>query len=339
MVYVGILGAGNISETHARAVHETDGVAVSAIYGQNHEKAVRLAQRFGGKVCANLDEFLDHRPLDVVMVGSPSGVHAEQGIAAARRGLHLLVEKPLDINTQHADVLISECAKAGVKLGVCFQDRVAPDIKRLKDFVAKGTLGKPILISARVKWYRPPEYYSASRWRGTLRLDGGGALVNQGVHTIDLLLWLMGDVVRVSAMSRTARHSIEAEDTLVATLEFLNGAIGTFEASTAVYPGYPRRVELSGSEGTVILEHDRIVAADLRTACPELMGPQAEAPTGSAAAVVVADVESHKRLLVDFLGAVGTDGRPCCDGNEGRRSLELVEAIYESARTRKPISL
>jgi len=134
-------------------------------------------------------------------------------------------------------------------------------------------------------------------------------------------------------------HSIEAEDTLVATFEFLNGAIGTFEASTAVYPGYPRRVELSGSEGTVILKHDRIVAADLRTPCPELIGRQAEPLTGSAAGAVVADVEGHKRLLGDFLRAVDTDGRPCCDGIEGRRSLELVEAIYESVRTRKPISL
>src|SRR6478672_2233880 len=199
MIHVGILGGGNISETHARAVDETDGARVAAIYGQNQEKAASLAERFGGKVCASLPEFLQYRPLDVVMIGSPSGLHAEQGAAAARAGLHVLVEKPLDITTEHADDLIRECVRAGVKLVVCFQDRVAPDIRRLKDLVAAGTLGKPILVSARLKWYRPAEDYAGSRWRGTASLDGGGALMNQGVHTVDLLLWLIGDVARVSA--------------------------------------------------------------------------------------------------------------------------------------------
>lgn len=163
MIHVGILGGGNISETHARAAHETDGVEVAAIYGQNQEKAAHLSERFGGKACGSLQEFLEHKPLDLVMIGSPSGLHAEHGIAAAESGLHVLVEKPLDITTKRADALISECGRAGVKLGVFFQDRVAPDIRRLKDLIADGTLGKPILISGRVKWYRPPEYYGGSR--------------------------------------------------------------------------------------------------------------------------------------------------------------------------------
>ncbi|HEV7683711.1 MAG TPA: Gfo/Idh/MocA family oxidoreductase [Pyrinomonadaceae bacterium] len=338
MINVGILGGGNISETHARAAHETDGAEVVAIYGQNLGKTANLAERYGAKAYATLAEFLDHSPLEVVLIGSPSGLHAEQGIAAAKRGLHVLVEKPVDITTERIDALVNQCNEAGVKLGVFFQDRVAPDIQRLKDLLLAGTLGKPILISARVKWYRPTEYYSGSRWRGTSALDGGGALMNQGVHTIDLLLWLMGEVTRVSARTATALHEIEVEDTVVATLEFANGAIGTLEAATSVYPGYPRSLELTGTEGTIVLEHDRIVAADLRNAHVDL-APGSEGANPSATSPVMSDVSGHKKLLQDFLRAIETNGRPICDGVEGRRSVALVQAIYESARTGQALTL
>src|SRR3984893_9441260 len=193
---IGIIGAGNISETHARAAREINGVEIAAVYGTNRDKASRMAQLYGAAVYENLDTFLEHRPLDMVMIGSPSGLHAEQGIAAARHGLHVLVEKPLDVNLDRADALIAECEQAAVKLGIFFQDRVAPGICKLKELIDAGSLGKLILVSARVKWYRPPEYYSSSLWRGTWALDGGGALINQGVHTLDLLLWLLGDVER-----------------------------------------------------------------------------------------------------------------------------------------------
>lgn len=339
MIHVGILGGGNISETHARAVQETNGVEVSAIYGQNQEKAARLAERFGGNVWGTLEEFLTHQPLDLVLIGSPSGLHAEQGIAAARCGMQVLVEKPLDITAERADALINECDRAGVKLGVFFQDRVAPDVRRLKGLITEGRLGKAILISGRVKWYRPPEYYSGSRWRGTALLDGGGALTNQGMHTVDLLLWLMGDVRRVSALTITALHNIEVEDTVVATLEFVNGAIGTLEAATSVYPGNPRRLELTGSEGTIILEHDRIIAADLRTGSADLVGPTPVSARPSATSPFVNDISGHKELLNDFLRAIESNTKPCCDGVEGRRSIELVEAIYKSARTGNPTTL
>lgn len=260
-------------------------------------------------------------------------------MAAARRGLHVLVEKPIDITAGRADALIRECAEAGVKLGVFFQDRVAPDVRRLKGMLDEGLLGRPVLASARVKWYRPPEYYAGSRWRGTWALDGGGALMNQGVHTIDLLLWLLGDVRRVYAKAVTSLHPIEVEDTVVAALEFESGAVGTLEATTAAYPGYPRRVELTGTEGTVILEGDRITAADLR-------GPHADAPATSEASAnpsasshVVSDVRGHRKILEDFVRAIETGGTPLCDGREARRSVELVEAVYESSRAGRAVSL
>ena len=150
--------------------------------------------------------------MDAVIIGTPSGLHAEQGIGAAQHGLHVLTEKPIDISTDRADALISACKQAGVKLGVIFQDRFKPDIRRLKEFLAAGGLGKNLLVDARVKWYRPPEYYSDSKWRGTLALDGGGALMNQGIHTVDLLMWLFGDVVSLQARAGTILHKIESEE-------------------------------------------------------------------------------------------------------------------------------
>src|ERR1051326_4571985 len=179
-IHIGILGGGNISQTHARAASEIEGVKLVAVCGQNKEKAKGLAALYGAAGYGEIEAFLRHQPMDVVLIGSPSGLHAEQGIAAARHGLHVLIEKPIDITTERADALIAECEKAGVKLGVFFQDRAAPDILWFKSLLDEGRLGKIILVSARVKWYRPPEYYQNSRWRGTAALDGGGALMNQG---------------------------------------------------------------------------------------------------------------------------------------------------------------
>ncbi len=333
MKHVGIIGGGGISETHARAAGEIRGVEIVAFYGDNYEKTTQLGQKYGGAVYRDFQSFLEHRPLDLVIIGSPSALHAEQGIAAARRGLHVLTEKPIDVTTAQADALISECERAQVTLGVCFQDRVAPEIARLKQMVDDGRLGKPILANGYVKWYRLPEYYANTRWRGRRALDGGGALMNQGVHTVDLLLWLMGDVERVFARAVTALHDIEVEDTVVATLEFANGAIGTLEAGTSIYPGYQRRVELTGAAGTIIMEHDRIVAADLRTPDPTLISPSAGDQNASASSPIVSDVGGHRRLIEDFLLAIETNTRPVCDGREGRRSVALIEAIYESSRS------
>jgi predicted dehydrogenase len=339
MKHIGIIGGGGISETHARAAGEIPGVEIAAFYGDNHEKTSQLSQRFGGPAYRDFQTFLDHRPMDLVMIGSPSALHAKQGIAAARQGLHVLTEKPIDVSTTQADAMIYACDSAGLKLGVCFQDRVAPEIARLKQLVDDGRLGKPILVNGYVKWYRPPEYYTNSRWRGTRALDGGGALMNQGVHTVDLLLWLMGDVERVYATAVTALHDIEVEDTVVATLEFRNGAIGTLEAGTSIYPGYQRRVELTGAEGTLIMEHDRIVAADLRTPDPTLISPGAGDQNASASSPIVSDVSGHRRLIEDFLRAIESNGRPVCDGRDGKRSVELIEAIYESSRRGLPVKI
>jgi len=319
-IHLGLIGSGNITETNARAARAVSGVDIAAIYGINAERVDRLCREHGGRPYRDFEAFLTHRPLDLVIIGSPSGLHATHGIAAVLQGLHVLTEKPIDISTKRADALIGAANQSDVKLGVIFQDRLKADIQRLKQWVDEGALGDPLLVDARVKWHRPAEYYRNSKWRGTFALDGG-ALMNQGVHTVDLLLWLLGDVARVQARTATMLHAIETEDTAVAVLEFASGAIGTLQATTAAYPGYPRRLEITGSLGTVVLEHDRIVAADIRDGQARLVDHSPRGQNQSASSATVSDIRGHQAVLEDFIQAIEQNRAPACDGREGRRSV------------------
>jgi UDP-N-acetyl-2-amino-2-deoxyglucuronate dehydrogenase len=342
MTHIGILGAGGISETHARAAVAIPNVRVSAVYGGNATKVAQLAKTYDATAYSDLAAFLRHRPMEIVAIGSPSGLHGEQVQAAAAAGMHLLVEKPLEITLARTDAAIDAVTRAGVKLAVCFQDRANPRLGLVKQWIDAGYVGSPLLVSARVKWYRPPEYYASSKWRGTWALDGGGALINQGIHTVDLLLWWLGDIVRVSAKAKAQLHEIEVEDTVVAVLEFANGAVGTLEATTAAYPGFPRRVELTGSLGTVAIEQDRIVTCELRDAPAEVrsaLAAQDGDANASAASPIVSDARGHQRVLEDLLSAIATSRRPRCDEREGRRSVAVVEAIYESAKSGRPVEV
>ena len=332
MLSVGFIGGGNITDTHIRATQAIPQIRATAVVGTNASKVKALGEKYGLIAFNDLREFLSHRPLDLVIIGSPSGVHAAEGIAACEQGLHVLVEKPIDVATERADQLIRSARKRGVKLGVLFQDRLKPDVLRLRNWIGAGKLGSILLVEASVKWYRPPEYYANSNWRGTARLDGGGALMNQGIHTVDLLLYLLGDVDRVQAVTKTALHKIESEDTCVATLQFANGAVGVLHATTAAFPGYARRVEITGSEGTVCLQQDRITQVDLKTPPEDRSQLEPADQNPSANSPVVSDSRGHQRIIEDFVRTIETGGTPVCDGEEGRRSLVLVEAIYRSAR-------
>jgi UDP-N-acetyl-2-amino-2-deoxyglucuronate dehydrogenase len=333
-VHVGILGGGNISTTHARAASAA-GCTVAAVCGTNAEKTAAIAREHGATPYADLNRFFRQRPMDLVAIGSPSGLHARQIGLAARHGLHVLVEKPVDITVARVDEAIADAHAAGVRLGVFFQDRLKPDLLRVRQLIGEGRIGRALLAGATVKWYRPPEYYAASKWRGTWALDGGGALMNQGIHTVDTLLWLLGPIVSVSARTATALHTIEVEDTVVATLEFAGGALATLEATTAAYPGYPRRLEITGTEGTLIVDGDQLVSADLRTPLGDLR--HAAAPgNGSQSSPVMSDVSPHRRVFEDFIEAIRLNREPACSGEEGRRSVAVVEAIYESARSGRP---
>ncbi|HEX6464488.1 MAG TPA: Gfo/Idh/MocA family oxidoreductase, partial [Vicinamibacterales bacterium] len=278
---LGLIGAGGISATHARAARAIPGVEIVAVHGTNHDKAAALAREHGGTVCESLDAFLA-TPMDVAAIGSPSALHADQAIAAIRRGIHVLVEKPLDTTTAKVDAVIAEGQRARVKTGVFFQDRLTPDLVEMKRAIGAGEIGAPVAATGRVMWYRPPEYYSDSRWRGKWNLDGGGALMNQGIHTVDALQWLLGPVARVCARTDRRLHDIEVEDTAVALLEFESGAFGVIEASTAAFPGLPRRIEVNGTRGTLTHEQE-------------------------ARSAQVADATPHRRVLEDFIRAIDWD--------------------------------
>jgi predicted dehydrogenase len=332
MIHVGLVGGGGISDTHARAVEACPGTALVACWGANRERTSALAARHGARACVTFDEFLGHRPMDLVVIGSPSGLHAEQGIAAARRSLHVLVEKPIDTATSRADALITAADRAGVRLGVIFQDRLKPALVRLRDELRSGRLGTPLLASARVKWYRPPDYYASSRWRGTKALDGGAALINQGIHTVDLLRWLLGPVANVKGLTATRLHAIEGEDVALALLEFASGAVATFEATTCAFPGYARRVELTTTAGTITIEGDALAAAELREPLPGLLDAvQGGQAALSAASPLVSDVSAHAAVVADFVEAIRTGRAAACDGREGRDALAVVEAIYAAS--------
>jgi len=306
-VRIGIIGAGGISDTHVRAARSIDGVSVVAVYGANAQRVAALAESAGAVAYSDLDAFLDH-PMDMVAIGSPSGLHADQAIAAVRRGLHVLVEKPLDISTTKVDSLLNEAERAGVSVGVFFQDRMQPELVALKARLDAGDIGTPLFGLGQVRWYRPPEYYGTSRWRGTWALDGGGALMNQGIHTLDLLVWLLGPITRVTGRTATRLHKIEVEDTAAGLLEFASGALGIIEATTAAFPGFPRRLEITGTKGSLVYEDPPRPA-------------------------VVGDATPHRRVLEDFIDAVRTGRKPAADGSEGRRSVAVIEAIYRSAKS------
>jgi UDP-N-acetyl-2-amino-2-deoxyglucuronate dehydrogenase len=330
-VNVGVIGAGNISDTHARAAVAA-GLRIAGVYGENQEKARQLADRHGASAFTTLDALLAHQPLDLVLIGSPSGRHADHAIAAARTGCHVLVEKPLDISTARVDQLIEEATRARVTVGVFFQDRLKPEIVEMKRRIDAGEIGVPLLATGEVKWFRPREYYSSSRWRGTWALDGGGALMNQGIHTVDLMLYLLGPVAAVSGLTATRFHTIEAEDTATALLEFVNGAQGTIDVTTAAASGSPRRLRIAGSEGSLLLEGDRLIeTTDGPTAPPPMLE--------NAASPVVTDVSNHQRIIVDFIDAIHRRRAPVCDAVEGRRSVAVVEAIYRSAREQRRVNV
>ena len=306
---IGLIGAGGISATHARAARAIEGVETVGVFGGNREKAAALAHEHGGAACESLDALLAI-PMDVVLIGSPSGLHAEQAIAASRRGVHVLLEKPVDTTTAKIDDLIAAADRARVKVGVFFQDRLTPDLLDMKRAIDAGEIGAPVGATGRVMWYRPREYYENSRWRGTWKLDGGGALMNQAIHTVDTLQWLLGPVARVCGWTDRRLHRIEVEDTAAALLQFESGAFGVVEASTAAFPGLPRRIEVSGTKGTLAHEQE-------------------------ARSAQVADATPHQRVLEDFIRAIQWDVDPACSAREGRKSVAIVEAVYRSAQSQQ----
>ncbi len=329
-----IVGAGFISGVHARALAEIPQAKITVVCDDAEKMAVTMAENVGAVAETDYHRAVERDDVDVVCVCTPSGTHAEIAVVAAEAGKHLVVEKPLDVTLERADRIIRAARTAGVKLTCIFPYRFMRGPALAKRAIDQGRLGQLVLADAYVKWYRPQEYYDSSNWKGTWALDGGGALMNQGIHNIDLLTYLAGPVTGVVARTATLVHRMETEDTAVALLAYDNGALGAIEGSTASWPGTSGRVELHGDRGSIALEDGRIVTWKVADASAEeeaeVLG---ETNLGSGALSVSGfSHEMHRRQLADMVEAILHDRAPAIDGSEGRRSVAVILAIYESSR-------
>lgn len=325
----GIIGCGRIAPKHAEAIVENDKAELLSACDIIEERAVSLKERFGASAWyTDYRKMLEHPELDVVHICTPSGLHAEMGIAAARAGKHVIVEKPMAMSLEDADALIRACEENGVKLAVCHQNRFNPAVQKLRRALEQGRFGKLTHGSAVVRWYRPQEYYDQAEWRGTRAMDGG-CLMNQAIHCIDLLQWMMGPVDSVFGYTATRLRKIEAEDVGVAVLKFRSGALGVIEASTTIYPeNLEETLAIFGEKGTVVLggiavnkiETWRFADAEMENG--DLEQHQQEVPNVYGF--------GHKALVEDFIQAVINDRTPYIDGRGGRKSLEIVLGIYRS---------
>jgi predicted dehydrogenase len=273
-------------------------------------------------------------------------MRAEMAEACAKAGKHMLAEKPLEITTKRVDRIIRACDKAGVLLGCIFQSRFADDAQHIKKAIEQGRFGKLVLGDAYIKWYRSQAYYDSGAWRGTWELDGGGALMNQGIHQIDQILWFMGDVKTVRAQTATVGHKrIQVEDLATVLLEFKSGAQGVIEGSTAIYPGHPARVEVHGTAGSAVLEDGKLQFWQFEKRKPidkkieAALKGESELGSGAADPLASLKIEGHRRQYEDFVKALRTGRPPKVDGREGRRAVQLLEAIYKSARTGRAVTL
>ncbi len=332
MLRFGLIGPGNIALTHAAAMRASSSARLVAVAGG--DPAAELAAQEDAVHFEDASEMMADPNVDAVVLCTPSGVRRDYALEAAERGKHLLVEKPIDVSLVSAREIIEACERHGVTLGVVFQSRFKPHPTAVREVVAGGGLGEVVLGSMAVKWHRPPEYYASAEWRGTWAFDGGGALINQAIHNVDMLLWFLGDVLRVRAQTANRLHrEIEVEDTVVAQLEFANGALGVIEASTAAFPGSARRIELHGTAGTVTLLDDEVDEWEFRDGTPRPREEVSAATVAARATHVMSDHRWHQLQIEDFVDAVARGRAPFVDGREGLRSLELVLAVYESART------
>ena len=259
----GIIGCGMISNFHAKAINDIRGAKVAACFDAYEPSAERFSKENQCRKYSRLGDMLADEEVDIVTICTPSGAHMEPAVAAAKAGKHVIVEKPLEITLKRCDRIINECEKNGVVLSAIFPSRFHESSQLIKKAIDKNRFGHITMGDAYVKWFRTQEYYDSGAWRGTWKLDGGGALMNQAIHSVDLLAWLMGPIDAITAHTSTLAHKrISVEDVAVATVRFANGALGVIEASTAAYPGYLKRIEIHGSEGTAVLEEEDIKVWD-----------------------------------------------------------------------------
>jgi UDP-N-acetyl-2-amino-2-deoxyglucuronate dehydrogenase len=350
-VRFGIIGCGVIGAAHAQAISSVRDAQLVAAADVLVERAQQLATKYGVTPYADVQEMLDRERLDVVDVCTPSGQHGETACQVMRTGRHVVVEKPMEITRKAIAQMLRVQRESGVKLAVISQHRFDPASQQVHELALQGAFGRLVLGTAQIPWWRSQQYYDSGAWRGTWELDGGGVLMNQGIHSIDLLQWLMGPASTVYAYSDTLVHRMQTEDVAVAVLRFANGALGTIAGTTGAYPGLGTRIEIYGDRGSAVIADDRLAVLKLYTEGEEVSPYGASAAqraeslssqTGlpSAASDPAAlGMASHVAQIADMAQAIRDDRPPLVDGDAGRRPVEIILGVYESARTHREVSL
>jgi predicted dehydrogenase len=338
-----IIGVGNIAPIHAAAIRGVPGAELVAVATRDEGRGRAFVDQHGGTWYADYEQLLVRAEPDVVAICAPHDLHAPMTIAAAQAGRHVLCEKPMARNVAECDSMIAACERAGVKLAVAFQGRFEPLSATLKAGLDDGRIGRVLWSSANTLWHRTDAYYRSGPWRGTWAHEGGGVLINQAIHAIDLLIWLAGLPQRVTARTRTLNHAIEVEDAAMAILEYGDGRLGLIQATTIAHPGFPERLEFFGAAGSVVYNKGE-ARLEWRLAEPTLAESareytdKAEISSGAARPMDIT-AAGHTALYNDFATAIRNGTSPLIDGREGRQSVSLVEAIYRSAESGSTVLL
>ena len=337
----GIIGTGMIADIHAQAILNLENAHLAGVCSSDPAKAQSFAEKYNCKAFLNYGEMLRSEEIDIVTIATPSGNHMEPAVEAAQHGKHVICEKPLEISLERIDAMIEAHEKAGTYLGGIFNYRYNDSIAILKNAIEKGRFGTISYASVHVPWWRTDEYYK-SKWRGTWALDGGGALMNQSIHMIDLLQYLAGPIDSLCAYIATIGHSIEVEDTATAIVKFKNNALGGIYGSTASFPGQFRRIEITGTKGTAILVDNAITVwqfADQTEEDKEILNRFKEIDGGGGVSDPSSiSYQSHQKNIAAFIASIEA-GRPFeINGAEARKAVEIVLAIYASAKEGKEYS-
>jgi predicted dehydrogenase len=337
-----IIGTGMISKFHARAVREVAGARLVAVCGRDRAKAEAFASEFRCTAFDSLESLLASPRVDVVTITTPSGLHLDPAVAAAKAGKHVLCEKPLEITLPRIDAMIEAHRAAGTSLGCTFQLRYMPALEPVRAALREGRFGTLTYAGVYVPWWRTQEYYSDSPWHGKLALDGGGALMNQAIHMIDLLCDLMPPVEAVSAFTSSIGHAgIETEDAATAALRFKGGALGAIYGTTSSWPGQSKRLEITGTHGTAILVEEGLALFEFRDKRPADADALARfGRTGGAHGVsdpAAMTHALHAACFRDFVACLQAGRRFGTDGESARKSVAVVRAIYEAASNGKRV--
>ena len=341
----GIIGCGMISDFHSAAIADIKNGKLVAVSSRKAENSQRLVDRYSIQAYSDYNEMLNRDDIDIVCVCTPSGAHMEPAVAAAEAGKHVIIEKPLEITLERCDDIIESCEKANVRLCAIFNSRFSDASQLVKDTVSSGRLGQLTLGDAYVKWYRSQDYYDSGDWRGTMELDGGGALMNQSIHAIDFLQYVMGPVESIQAFTDTLAHKrIDVEDVAVAALRFKNGALGVVEGTTAVYPGSLKKFEFSGTKGTIVLEEEDIITWEFEEEEPEdaeikQQFTEKKSGGGGAADPRAINHDNHRRQMINLIQSIENNIPHLVDGREGRKAVEIILAIYQSSKAGKTVHL